>query len=464
MSGSHMIDSLIFRDVYGTETMRDIFKDTTVMQNWLDIEVALAETQSELGIIPKEAAIEIRKKCKVELLDLDEIRINISKIGHSLVPTLRAVEAICENGYGEYIHLGVTTQDILDTGHMMSIKRAYDVIYQDLLDIEVILMNMIIDHRDTLMIGRTHGQHALPITFGFKVASWAGEVRRHIERMEEARERVLVGEICGAVGSMAGFNEHALEVSNKTIEKVGLNVPDIAWQSSRDRIVEITNILALACASFGKIANEIVNSQKTEMSELAEGFTKGQVGSSTMPHKRNPGLSEGIVTLSKVVKSSAYLTYESMYSEHERDGALWKIEWLSVGETMITAGGVIAKSKKLLENLVVFEDKMRSNVNMLKGLILSEPLMLALGEKLGKQTAHEIIYEISMETFEQDEEFAEMLLKNENVKNNFTRDEIKNILDPAGYLGQCGYFCDKVVNIIKEARGLGTFSFKKRVN
>jgi adenylosuccinate lyase len=449
---SNMIDSLLFRNVFSTKELREIFEDKRIIQNWLDIEVALANTQAELGIIPKEAAEEITKKAKVENLNIAEIEEGIGKIGHSLVPTLRNLEKICDNGYGEYIHLGPTTQDIIDTGFILSIKDAFELIYNDLRDVEEILLDLASKYRDTVMAGRTHGQQALPITFGFKCAIWVSEIRRNIERMKECRERAMVGQMNGAVGSMAGFGEKALDVSNGTIEKLGLKIPDIVWASSRDRIIEVTSIMSITAATLGKISHEITTLQKTEFSELAEGFVEGMVGSSTMPHKRNPGLSEAITTLSRIAKANMELAYESMFTEHERDGALWKIEWYCVSQNIISAGTAVAKSKKLLKNLVVFDKKMRENLDILKGLMLSEPLMLALGDKIGKQTAHEIVYEISMKTFEENREFKDMLMENGLIKEKFTEEEIASYLDPEGYTGKCGYFVDNVTSKIKELR------------
>lgn len=449
---SNMIDSLLFKDVFSTKELRDIFDDRRIIQNWLDIEAALAKTQAELNIIPKEAAEEIEKKAKVENMNIDEIQKGIVKTGHSLVPTLRNLQKVCDNGYGEYIHLGPTTQDIIDTGFMLSIKEAFEVVYRDLRDVELILLGIIEKHRDTVMAGRTHGQQALPITFGYKAAIWASEVRRHIQRMKDCKERVLVGQLSGAVGTMAGFGGTAFEVSDRTIKRLGLNVPDICWQSSRDRIIEIVSVMSMIAATLGKISHEITTLQKTEFSELAEGFEMGMVGSSTMPHKRNPGLSEAITTLAKISKSNMSLAYESMYTEHERDGALWKVEWLSVAQNIIVSGTAAAKTKKLLTNLVVFEKKMRANLDILKGLMLSEPLMMVLGEKIGKQTAHEVIYEISMETFEQDAYFKDKLLENDIIKENMTEEEIDCLLDPAKYTGQSQYFADKVRKDIQKLR------------
>ena len=441
---SNMLDSMLYRNVFSTPAMREIFDDKTIMQNWLDLEAALAQTQAEMGIIPKAAAEEITKKAKVENLDISQIEAGINQVGHSLVPTLRNLEHICENGYGEYIHLGATTQDVLDTGFMLSIKRGFEMIYNDLQEVELATIGLMERYADTIMAGRTHGQQAIPITFGYKAAVWGSEIRRDIERMKDCRKRCFVGQLSGAVGTMAGFGERGVEVSSRTLEKLDLDIPDIAWHSSRDRMSEITSVLAMVSCTLARIGREIVCLQKTEFSELAEGFVPGMVGSSTMPHKRNPNAPEGIQTLAKLVKANAEITFDSMLCEHERDGAMWKIEWKSVNEAVIMTGAVVTKAKKLLANLTVNEKRMRKNLDLLKGLMMSEPVMLLLGEKVGKQTAHEIVYQVAMACFEEDRDFLEMLLEKDVIRKNVSREELERVMDPAKYTGQSSYFAHKI--------------------
>lgn len=449
---AHMIDSILFMDVFSTQKMREIFDDRSIIQYWLDIEAALAESQSELGIILPQVAKEIADKAKVENLDLDEIRKGINKTGHSLVPTLREFQKKCEGNAGEFIHLGATTQDIIDTGFVLASKKAFEIIYNDLYEIEGILIELVEKHKNTIMVGRTHGQHALPITFGYKAAVWASEVHRHLERMKESKERIFVGQLGGAVGTLAGFGNQALELQEKVMNKLGLNVPEISWHASRDRLVEMTNILAMIAGTFGKIGNEILSLQKTEVDELAESFTFGKVGSSTMPHKRNPMGSEGMHTLSKVVKANLLLIQESLIQEHERDGAYWKVEWVGIPEAFIMTGAILEKAKKILAGLVVNKEKMLKNLDILKGLLLSESAMLLLGQKLGKQTAHEVIYEISMKTFEEGASFKENLLKDPRVNKYFTEKEIEEMLNPFNYTGQSLVLAERVIKNIEASR------------
>lgn len=449
---SNMLDSMLYRNAYSTEEMRTIFDDRTIIQNFLDIEKTLATVQADLGIIPKEAAEEICKKGFVENLDIDEIEAGIVKVGHSLVPVLRNFQSKCDNGYGEYIHLGATTQDILDTGFMMSVKRGFEVIYRDALEAEAAALSLVDRYADTVMAGRTHGQQAIPITFGYKAAVWAGEMRRDIERMDDCRKRCFAGQLSGAVGSMAGFGERGLEISRRAIEALGLDVPEIAWHVSRDRMAEIAGVLAILGCTFGKIGQEIVYLQGTETGEAAEGFVHGAVGSSTMPHKRNPVAPEALQTLSRLAKASMGATFDSMYQFHERDGANWKIEWMSLNETVMLTGGVLAKGKKLLKNLEVFPERMKANLELLKGLMMSEPVMLKLGETIGKQTAHEVVYEVSMAAFEEQADFKVKLMENEVVAANITEAELDVLLDPERYTGDCAAVARAVSTSIKERR------------
>ncbi len=449
---SHMIDSVLFRDVFSTAQMRDIWDDNSIVQNWLDIEVALAESQAELGIIPKQVAVEIAKKAKVANLDLDVVRADINRVGHSLVPVLRELQRKCEGKAGEYIHLGPTTQDIIDTGFMMAAKKAFAVIYDDLYAVEGYLLDLVEKHKDTIMAGRTHSQQALPITFGYKAAIWASEVHRHLERMKECMSRDFVGQLSGAVGTLASFGPHAFELQERVMQRLGLMVPDICWHVSRDRIVSIVNVLAMVAGTLGKVGNEVVTLQKTEFSELEEPWAEGNVGSSTMPHKRNPNAGEGMHSLSKIVKANLLMIHESLIEEHERDGATWKIEWVALPEAFILTGAILAKSKKVLKDLGVNSAKMLDNLNVLKGLLLSEPVMLCLGEKIGKQTAHEVVYQVSMKTFQEGCSFKESLLKDPRVNKHITAEELDRLLDPYAYKGYSREIAERVLEQGRKAR------------
>lgn len=447
----NMLDSSLYRNSFSTPVMREIFDDKQIIKNILEIEAALAATQGEMGLIPKEAADEICKQAAEGNLDIPGIEAEIIRVGHSLVPILHAFEKVCKDNLGEYVHMGATTQDIIDTAFMMCMKKGVEVIYKDMLEIEVLMADMAEKYRDTVMAGRSHTQQALPITFGYKVAVWASEHRRNIERLEACMARCFVGEMAGAVGTMAGFGPEGLEVCRRTIERLGLTVPDVAWHTSRDRIAEICTTLTIIAYSFGKMGAELAMLQMTEIGEVAEGFVKGSVGSSTMPHKRNPNTLESLTMLARLIKGNMDAAIESMFCAHERDGALWKIEWKAANEVVILAGSSAMRAKKVFAGLTVNAKKMRENLDIQRGLMQSEGIMLALGEKIGKQTAHGIVYQISMDTFEQNADFCEMLLKNEIVAANMTEEEIRRILDPEGYVGLSGEIVDQVVANVRAA-------------
>ena len=447
-----MNDSPLFRGMFTCPSMCEIWDDHSLIQAWMDIWKALAQTQAAHGIIPQEAADEITKKCDVNNLDFADMGEQVVKVGHALVPVLRAYEHICDNGYGEYLHLGSTTQDVSDTGFMMLLKRSYEAIMKDLRDVEAAALKLAADHKNTVMAGRTHGQQALPITFGFKAAYWASEIRREIERMKEVYARDFVGELSGAVGTCAGFGKDGHVISEEAIAKLGLKVPDIMWHSTRDRFASITNTAVLVAFTMAHIAHECANMMKTEFGEVAEGFVRGQVFSSTMPNKRNPGLCEMTQTQARLAQGSAIATINSMYCEHERDASVWRIEWRSLGECMMSVGCAVARAKKLLENLVVYPERMRENLNLTKGLMYAEPVMLALGKHIGKQTAHEVVYEISMDCFENNVLFIDGLLANETVAKYLTRADLENIMQPEHYIGDAIYYIDKVIAEVNAAR------------
>ncbi len=443
--GSHIIDSRVYGAAFSAPEVAALFSDENRVQKWLDVEAALARAQAELGIIPPWAAEEIARKARVALLDLAAVGSGVSQTQHSLVPALRAFEHVCEGGAGEYIHYGATTQDVIDTGMVLQLREAWSVLLRDLRAIRQALADTARRHRDTAMVGRTHGQQALPVTFGYKVAVWVDEVDRQLERWAEAEKRVLVGNITGAVGTMSSFGAQALEMQRRALRRLGLGAPRICWHSARDRIAEVACLLVQVAGTLGKIANEIYNLQRTEINEVREPFYTGKVGSSTMPHKQNPSTVELVVALTRLVRGTLVPLTDALFQEDERDARCWRIEWAALPEACIYTGAILQHMRRVLGGLEVREANMARNLDLMGGLLLSERVMLALGERIGKQTAHEVVYEVAMRAHEEGLPFREALLGDARVTAHLDRAAIERLLDPLSYLGLASELVDQVL-------------------
>ncbi len=439
------IDSLLFKDQFGTEEMREIFADETLLQHWLDAEAALAQAEAELSLIPPEAAEEITKKANVSNMDFDVIRKGMKDTSHPLITVIRELEKACDGDAGGYVHWGATTQDIIDTGLALQVKSAHQLLLKQTQQLLTTCLDLSESHKGTLMPGRTHGQHALPITFGYKVSIWADELGRHIERMNQGAERYLYGQFGGAAGTLASLGKDGLAVQERYNRILGLHQPTVTWHAARDHYAEFSMVVAMISATTAKIANEIINLQRTEIGELEEGFEMGKVGSSTMPHKRNPMICEYIVSLSHVVRKKASLGLDCMIQEHERDMAFWQTEWSYLPEVCILTSGGIDQLQGVLKNLIVHEERMKKNLHVTKGLIVSENVMLGLGKYVGRQKAHDIIYDASMKAYEEDRPLEELLLENDYLLTFMDKSTIQAYTDPTTYSGLSEQFVERVL-------------------
>lgn len=440
-------NSIFLKDLYGTDDMRAVFEDTALLQKWLDVEVALARAEGELGVIPAAAAAEIVRQGRAELMNTARMKQGIDHTLHPIVPLIREFKSVCAGDAGEYIHYGATTQDIMDTAVVLQIKDAIAIIERRLEAIERRLTALAQQHRDTLMAGRTHGQHALPITFGYKVAIWLDEFRRHRARFAECKPRVLVGQFGGAVGTLAALAQAqtALQVRERMMAHLGLGTPVITWHVAHDGFAEFASVMALVAGTCGKIANEVIALQKSEIWELEEPYNHGKVGSSTMPHKRNPMLCEAIVALARLVMNSARNAWDGMIQEHERDWTYNHMEWAYVPDICVMTDGALAQTLRVLTDMHVNVARMARNVHALGGLMLSEAVMFALGKYVGKQTAHDVVYECAMQAVDGDVPFREVLLRDPIVSRHLSPDEIDILLDPARYTGLAGVMVDLVL-------------------
>lgn len=450
--GSHVIDNFALQNNFGTAEMRAVFDDVARLQRQLDVEAALALAEGELDVIPKAAAKQIADVCDISLYDLDEISKETAIAKHSLMGLINSVQKKAEDA-GEYVHYGATTQDIVDTATVIQLKQALDIIERDLIAIIKKLAKLSKKYQHTVMVGRTHAMQALPITFGYKLAIWTAEFSRHATRLNESKERILTGNINGAVGTFASLGEVGKLVEKQALAYLELNTPITSLQSSRDNFSEYANLIGLISATLGKIGNEFYNLMRTEIGEIEEGFSKGKIGSSTMPHKRNPAAFETLASLTPPVLKGVSLVHESMHVEHERDAMSWRQEWIALPEISIYLSGQFTNLLSILETLVVREDRMLENLNRQYGLLLSEKVMFEVGKKLGKQTAHHIVYEKSMIAFEENRSFADTLLESEAIQQHFNRSIIEEWLDPAKYTGQAVTVVDDVYQEIEKNYG-----------
>ncbi|MBQ8829364.1 MAG: adenylosuccinate lyase [Burkholderiaceae bacterium] len=441
---STAIDSKIHGCMFSTDEMREIFSDRSWVQKWLDTEAALARAQGELGVIPKEKADIINKYAKADLLDIPSIG-EYYKSSITIVPLLKAFKAILPDNAGEFVHWGATSQDIVDTGIVLLQKDAYQVILRDMKLCQKFALDLAKKYRDTVMTGRTHVVHAIPITFGYKVAVWADELGRNIERLQQLAPRVFVGEMAGAVGTLATLPEQGLEIQKRMFEILGLEVPTIAWHVARDNQAEFTNVLALCAGTIGRINHEILTLQRTEILELEEPFFMGKVGSSTMPHKRNPAVLENVLALCRNVRSIAPSIVETMVSENERDWGCFLSEWEAIPRACHMLGCALEKTKNILEHLIVYPKHMERNLFAQKGLMMSECVMMHLAKKLGRMTAHEIVYKGCMQAYEQEISLKDVLMQISVVTENFSEDEVDHMLDPHTYIGLAPEFTDRVL-------------------
>ncbi|MDX8047260.1 adenylosuccinate lyase [Gracilibacillus sp. S3-1-1] len=442
---SHVIDMAMLKNVFGTPEMRDVWSETNRIQKHLDVEAALALAEAELGLIPEKAAQVIAENAKADRLNEEDMQENMAKMKHSLMPTIKALQDACGKEAGEFVHYGVTTQDVVDTGTILQLKEAHTIIVKGLKAVAVELAKLSRKYRSTPMVGRSHGMQALPTTFGYKVAVVLNEVIRHLDRLKEAEARVFTGVLGGAVGTYASFGPQGHEVERRTLDKLELKTPDITWHSSRDRIAEYVGIIGLISATLGKLGNEFYNLMRTEIDELEEPFSQGKIGSTTMPHKRNPAALEGLASLTKPIRYNVAIVQEAMVVEHERDAMSWRGEWIALPESCIYLSSQLNTAQAVLSGLIVKPDNMLKNLNKLGGLLLSERVMFAAAESIGKQTAHELVYELSMKSAEEGISFKELLLVDERITKAFSKEELERLLDVTTYLGSAPETVDRVL-------------------
>lgn len=445
-----VLDSILLQNNFSTPEIRLIWSDENKVSKQLAVEVALAKIEGELGIIPKTAAQQIIEKAKVEHLNLLTLQKESAQKRHSLIALIHALQELVGTEAGEYVHYGVTTQDIVDTGIMLQTKEAYDVIVQHSKALIQTVAALAQKHRSTLMMGRTHGIHAIPITFGVKLAIWLDELLRNHKRLRQLEfNEVFVGSISGAVGTYAAFDGRGIEVERLTLAELGLVVPNISWQPSRDRFSEFATTLGIYAGTLGKIGHELFTLMKTEINEIHEPFRKGEIGSSTMPQKRNPALIEGVASLTQPIFSDVSLMLQSMLIDGERDAIHWRNEWVALPEITSYLDAQLVQLTYILSELEVNTVQMRKNLDIQGSLPYSERIMFKLGKVIGKQTAHELVYQAAMKAIENHDDFISLLYQEPTVSTHFSKETIQSWIVPENNIGESLAKVDDVVSTVQ---------------
>lgn len=441
---SSVLDSVLYRDSFGTPAMRAIFEDRELIRRYVEVEVALAKAEARCGVIPAEAAEEIARTANADTLDFELLRQETEIVGYPILPLVHQLNRQC-GASGRFVHWGATTQDIMDTAVVLQVRDALDLVEKEVNTLRATLVALALRYRDTPMAGRTHLQQALPVTFGYKVAVWLAMFDRHAERIAQLKPRVLVGEFAGAAGTLASLGDKGLAVQKAMMEELKLGVPAATWHVARDGFAEAVNLLALVTGSLGKIATDVMIMAANEIAEVYEPFVKGRGASSTMPQKRNPISSELMLACAKAVRQQAGLMVDAMVQDFERATGPWHAEWIAIPESFILAAGALHQANFMLAGLEVDEARMAANLDISRGLIVAEAVMMGLAPYIGRQDAHDVVYAACRVVNEKGGTLAEVLKAMPEVASRLDPAVIDRLTAPKNYLGSCPQMVDQAV-------------------
>jgi 3-carboxy-cis,cis-muconate cycloisomerase len=444
-----IIDSAIFQGIFSSDEMRQVWSDENRTQKYLDIESALAKVQGRLGLIPQEAADEIIKHCRLDQIDMAKLRQQTERIGYPILGVVSQLNALCRDKLGEYCHWGATTQDITDTATVLQIREGLAIVDRELAAISAVMAKHAKAHRLTPMIGRSNLQQAIPVTFGYKMAGLLSAIERHRERLAQLKERVLIGEFAGAAGTLASLEKGAMETQAGLCAELGLKQPVIAWHTIRDNIAEVGTVLGLIGGTLGKFSMDVKLMMQTEVGEVYEPFAHGRGSSSTMPQKRNPISSCYIHAAISVVRQHAAALMDAMVADHERSTGPWEIEWIVLPEAFCLMAGALKQSRFVLEGLEADAKAMRRNIDMTHGLVMSEAVMMGLGPYIGREYAHDLVYDICREAVKQQRPLLDLLAEHPEINKHLDRAALARLCDPSNYLGQSGVMVDRVLATLR---------------
>jgi 3-carboxy-cis,cis-muconate cycloisomerase len=452
---SAQLPTYLLGHLFTTEEMRAIFSDQRRIQAMLDFEAALGRALARVGVIPKATAAAIGSKCEAKLFSMEALAQEAALAGNLAIPMVKQLTALVtksDEKAGGFVHWGATSQDAIDTGTVLQLRDALDLMDQALVKLCDALARICETHKSTLLAGRTWLQQGPPVTLGLKAAGWLAAVERHRERVAEIRKRVLVLQFGGAVGTLAALGDRGPAVAAALAEELKLALPTLPWHAHRDRFAEVATTMGLLVGSLGKIARDISLMAQTEVSEVAEPAAAGRGGSSTMPQKRNPVGSAVVLAAAIRVPALVSVMLTSMVQEHERGLGGWHAEWETLPEICTLTAGALAHLTQVLSGLEINSSRMSANLDITHGLILAEAVAVALGEKIGRMPAHKIVEKASRRAVEASRPFPDVLTEDADVRKHFSAEDIKRLLDPKNYTGSAEAMVEKVLADRKQKR------------
>ncbi len=442
-------DSAIFGTLFGSDAMRAIFDDRAYLARMLEVEAALARCQGRLGIIPAEAAEAISRAARPEILEGDaaqkELAESVRKVGYPVVAVVRVLARAAGESAGRFTHWGATTQDVLDTAVVLQVRAGLALVRQSLAAIVRALASQAGAHRSTVMVGRTHLQHAAPISFGLKCATWAAPLIAHVERLDQLRPRVERVQLGGAVGTSASLGAMGVAVMEALAQELELAAAPAPWHVTRDGLAEAVSFLGLACGSLAKIATDVILLGQTEVGELSEPYEEGRGGSSTMPQKRNPIASEYVLAAARSVQALVPLMQGAMANDHERATGPWQAESMALPQAFVLAHGALEHTERIVAGMQIDVERMHRNTLSGGGLLMAEAVMMTLAPHLGRAGAHHLVEGACKLALAEGIDLAEALRRTPAARAHLDDEALGRALDPANYLGSAGAFIDRVL-------------------
>lgn len=443
-------DSPVFGTLYGDDAMRAIWDERAFFQRMLDVEAALARVQARLGIIPADAADAITAAATIENLDTAELAASVRTVGYPVIGVVKGLSRAAGPEAARWTHWGATTQDILDTAIVLQLRDGLALVRAELVAITTALAHQAETHRDTVMAGRTHLQHALPTTFGLKVATWLMPLPDHIERLDQLLPRALRVQFGGAAGTLASLGDKGLAVMAGLAAELGLHEPPGPWHVVRDGLAEAVSLLGLICGSLAKIATDMILLCQTEVGEVSEPYIAGRGGSSTMPQKRNPIASEYVLAAQRGVQALVPLMLNAMADDHERGTGPWQAELLALPQAFVLTAGALMHARTIAEGMVVDAARMQKNLAITNGGIMAEAIMMGLAPTLGRETAHHAVKHAIDQVSDTGMALEDALMMEAEVSAALSRDDVVRLTDPATYLGASGSFIDRILATTKD--------------